>query len=605
MQIKRRQLPDPLPLLPNCSSLLQRVYAARGIQHESELDKNLEALLPFHSLIDIKKACKRLERAFFEEERILIVGDFDADGATASALVILALRTLGAPSVDFLVPNRFEFGYGLTPGLVEIAKLKKPNLIITVDNGISSFEGIEAANLAGIDVLVTDHHLPAESLPQACAIVNPNQKGDPFLSKSIAGVGVIFYVMLALRQHLSEVGWFELKRIKRPNMAQFLDLVALGTVADVVPLDKNNRIMVDKGLNRIRQGGCRPGILALIEIAGRDYSRLRESDLGFAVAPRLNAAGRLKDMSLGIECLISQDLNTAKNLAARLNELNKERRLIENEMREQAMLMINQLIKKLEGAEGQTLPIGLCLIDPEFHQGVIGILAGRLKERYHRPVIIFALVSSEEIKGSARSIPGLNIRDVLAAIDKDNPGLITKFGGHAMAAGLSLKPGVFSKFRDVFVAEVSRHISLDHCRGEIWTDGPLNASEINLNTALMLEEAGPWGQQFPEPYFNNIFEVVEQRLLGEQHLKLKLIHPEGEIFDGIAFNIDLNKWPNFDATYVDVVYKLNINSYHGTIKLQLLVETLEVIHDNSRVQTIYPTLTSTNAETRAIDHEFV
>lgn len=605
MQIKRRQLPDPLPLLPNCSSLLQRVYAARGIQHESELDKNLEALLPFHSLIDIKKACKRLERAFFEEERILIVGDFDADGATASALVIIALRTLGATSVDFLVPNRFEFGYGLTPGLVEIAKLKKPNLIITVDNGISSFEGIEAANLAGIDVLVTDHHLPAESLPQACAIVNPNQKGDPFLSKSIAGVGVIFYVMLALRQHLSEVGWFELKRIKRPNMAQFLDLVALGTVADVVPLDKNNRIMVDKGLNRIRQGGCRPGILALIEIAGRDYSRLRESDLGFAVAPRLNAAGRLKDMSLGIECLISQDLNTAKTLAARLNELNKERRLIENEMREHAMLMINQLIKKLEGAEGQTLPIGLCLIDPEFHQGVIGILAGRLKERYHRPVIIFALVSSEEIKGSARSIPGLNIRDVLAAIDKDNPGLITKFGGHAMAAGLSLKPGVFSKFRDVFVAEVSRHISLDHCRGEIWTDGPLNASEINLNTALMLEEAGPWGQQFPEPYFNNIFEVVEQRLLGEQHLKLKLIHPEGEIFDGIAFNIDLNKWPNFDATYVDVVYKLNINSYHGTIKLQLLVETLEVIHDNSRVQTIYPTLTSTNAETRAIDHEFV
>ncbi|MBA2656095.1 MAG: single-stranded-DNA-specific exonuclease RecJ [Tatlockia sp.] len=573
MRIKQRELPQASVAFENHTPLLQRIYMLRGLSSESQLDKRFQALLPFNTLTDIDKACIRLEQALRAQQRILIIGDFDADGATSTAVAICALRLMGATQVEFLVPNRFEFGYGLTPGIIDVAKKWRPDLIITVDNGIASFDGVEAANEAGIDVLITDHHLPAETLPKACAIVNPNQHGDCFASKSIAGVGVIFYVMLALRRHLINVNWFSSEQIPEPNMAQLLDLVALGTVADVVALDQNNRILVSQGLARIRQGLCRPGIKALIEIAGRDCARLRESDLGFAVAPRLNAAGRLDDMSLGIECLLTTDPAKATMLASQLDELNQERRVIEAEMKEQAMLAVDKLSKKMENSHH--LPIALCLVDPTWHQGVIGILAGRLKERYHRPVIAFAVVNETELKGSARSVPGINIRDALAAVDRDNPGLITKFGGHAMAAGLSLTLESFDKFAEAFRAEIAKHLELSQCEGELLTDGSLHFSELTLETAHLLQQAGPWGQQFSEPCFDNIFEIVDQRLVGQHHLKLSLVHPDSaNIIDAIAFNIDPKLWPNHRARKAHVAYKLDINVYQGRTRLQLLVEAM-------------------------------
>jgi single-stranded-DNA-specific exonuclease len=426
-------------------------------------------------------------------------------------------------------------------------------------------------------VLVTDHHLPAEQLPKACAIVNPNQLGDDFPSKCIAGVGVIFYVMLALRRRLSESDWFRSQNIAEPNMAQCLDLVAFGTVADVVPLDQNNRTLIYQGVQRIRQGLCRPGIKALIEVSGRRFEQLRESDIGYSVAPRLNAAGRLDDMSLGIECLLSDNLDKARALASQLDELNIERRRIETEMKEQAMMALDKLSL---GAESKNthLPMGLALLDASWHQGVIGILAGRLKERYHRPVIAFAAVSETELKGSARSIPGLNIRDVLAAIDKDYPGLITKFGGHAMAAGLSLSPAMFSTFQQAFVTEVAKHIDLSHCAGECLSDGPLQHSDLNLALATLIQQSGPWGQQFPEPVFDNVFEILDQRIVGQNHLKLSLRHEQGgEVIDAIAFNIDLKQWPNHRARYIHSAYKLDINEYNGRTKLQLMIVAMQAM----------------------------
>ncbi len=572
MQIKQRELPAILPTLSNCPPLLQRIYAARGITDTTQIDKHLNVLLPFSDLLNIDKACIRLEKALKAQERILIVGDFDADGATSTTLAVSALRAMGASQVDFLVPNRFNFGYGLTSAIVEVAKKWQPHLIITVDNGIASIEGVATANQAGIDVLITDHHLPAETLPQAYAIVNPNQKEDTFASKSVAGVGVIFYVMLALRRHLSNQEWFKLRGIVEPNMAEFLDLVALGTVADVVPLDQNNRILVNRGIARIRQGYCRPGIQALIEIAKRNCSQLRESDLGFAIAPRLNAAGRLDDMSLGIECLLSSDVAQARKLALQLDELNQERQVIEAEMKEQAVILIEQLIKKMAST---SLPVALCLVDPTWHQGVVGILAGRLKERYQRPVIAFAVINDQELKGSARSVAGLNIRDVLAAIDKDYPGLIIKFGGHAMAAGLSVLPQAFSDFQCAFVAEISKYTHICQTEHEILTDGSLQCNELSLETARLLQEAGPWGQQFDEPCFDNHFTLLEQRLVGLRHLKLTLEHPEGgDVFDAIAFNVDLKQWPNHRINQVHAVYKLAINTYQNRTRLQLIIEKL-------------------------------
>lgn len=566
----------------NCHPVLQRIFAARGITEEAQLDKRLQSLHPFHTLSDMDKAVARLEQALNGQEHILIIGDFDADGATSSALAVAALRSMGAQHVNFLVPNRFEFGYGLTPGIVEIAKTRHPHLIITVDNGIANIEGVALANEAGIDVLITDHHLPAETLPNAYAIVNPNRAEDNFPSKSIAGVGVIFYVMLALRRHLSERGWFVAQGLCEPNMAQFLDLVALGTVADMVALDHNNRILVNQGIARIRQGLCRPGIQALIAIAGKQSAQIRERDLGFSIAPRLNAAGRLDDMSLGIECLLAENISQATALATQLEELNIERRKIETQMKEQTMLSLDPYIHSLGGAESQ--PLALCLVDPSWHQGLIGLLAGRLKDRYHRPVIACAVVSNVELKGSARSIPGLNIRDVLAQIDKDHPRLMTKFGGHAMAAGLSLHPDSFVKFQQAFISEVEKHINLSDCKGQVLSDGGLEPAELNLELAHLLQNAGPWGQQFSEPMFDNIFEVLEQRLVGTQHLKLSLKHTAGgDVLDAIAFNVDLDIWPDYRIKYIHAAYKLDVNIYRGRSNLQLVIDVIKPILNNKNI----------------------
>lgn len=573
MQIKRRPLPNHELNLPNMPDFLKRIYATRGITDEAQLNKQLQTLLPYTTLKGIDEACIRLEKALLRQERILIIGDFDADGATSTALGVTALRTMGATCVEYLVPNRFEFGYGLTPAIVEVASRWNPDLIITVDNGIASFDGVVKAKELNIDVLITDHHLPAETVPEACAIVNPNQPGCAFPSKSIAGVGVIFYVMLALRRHLANSQWFSKNSIPEPNMACFLDLVALGTVADVVGLDQNNRIMVNQGMLRIRQGLCREGIKALIEVAGRDYSKLRESDLGFAVAPRLNAAGRLDDMALGIECLITDNKELARSYSVQLNELNEERKQIETEMKEQAILALDKL--SISPDHKNQLPIALCLHDKTWHQGVIGILAGRIKDRHHRPVIAFASVE-DELKGSARSVPDLNIRDVLASVDKDYPGLIIKFGGHAMAAGLSIKAALLDDFRKAFIAEVSKHLEFSQCEGELLTDGPLLPNEFNLDTAQLIQQAGPWGQQFSEPVFNNVFELLDQRIVGQNHLKMTLVPKEGgQQVDAIAFNVDLKAWPNHRARYVHLAYKLDINFFQGRTKLQLLVQAMD------------------------------
>jgi single-stranded-DNA-specific exonuclease len=575
MHIKQRQIPETPVNLPNVPEVLKRIYMARGITDASQLDKQLQTLLPFNQLKGIDAACERLYKALTTDERILIIGDFDADGATSTALAMAALKAMGAKHVEYLVPNRFEFGYGLTPAIVDVAHKWKPKLIITVDNGIASFEGVERANELGIDVLITDHHLPAEQVPNACAIVNPNQHGCGFMSKTIAGVGVIFYVMVALRRYLCSHNWFEQQQIPEPNMASFLDLVALGTVADVVGLDQNNRIMVNQGMARIRQGLCRPGIKALIEVSGRQLNKLREADLGFAIAPRLNAAGRLDDMALGIECLITTDYNLARSYCQQLDELNQERKQIELEMKEQAMLALDKLASKTD--KTNHLPIALCLFDKTWHQGVIGILAGRMKERYHRPVIAFAEVNNGELKGSARSVADLNIRDVLAAIDKDHPGLMIKFGGHAMAAGLSLHANSFNAFRDAFVNEVSKHLDLSQCEGELLTDGPLSPEQMTIETAQIIHQAGPWGQLFPEPVFDNQFEILDQRLVGQNHLKMTLALPNSNLqVDAIAFNIDVKLWPNHRAKLIHAAYKLDINTFQNRTKLQLMIQAMNV-----------------------------
>lgn len=572
MQIIRRQNTNKSSISLVDNQVLQRVYINRGISHPKELDRTFNALLPFETLSGIDTACARLYQALCNNEKILIIGDFDADGATSTALGLTALKAMGAYNVDFLVPNRFEFGYGLTEGIVEVAKAYEPNLIITVDNGIASFDGVMACNKANIDVLVTDHHLPAETMPDAFAIVNPNKPGDLFASKSIAGVGVIFYLMLAFRRKLENLNWFTEKNIPVPNMASFLDLVALGTVADVVALDQNNRVLVYQGLQRIRRGFVRPGIKALIDVAGKKHETLVEQDLGFAIAPRLNAAGRLDDMSKGISCLIESDYDNALMLAYELNQLNIERKKIESDMQMQAIEALQSL-----SLDTTSLPLALCLTDDTWHQGVIGILAGRLKEKYHRPVIIFAKVSDSELKGSARSILGVNIRDVLASIDKDNPELINKFGGHAMAAGLSIHPQKFNEFNNAFIKEISTQIDFDQCQGKCFTDGPLQAHEISIDTAKILQFAGPWGQQFPEPLFDNEFIILEKRLVGKNHLKM-LLSLQGENLqppiDAIAFNID-PQILHEEKNLIHAAYSLDINEFKGRINLQLIIRTLK------------------------------
>ena len=562
-------LPESLP------PLVRRIYSQRPLAALTELELTLSQLIPPARLKGIDAAVDLLEAALKEGERLLIVADFDADGATSCALALTVLRAFGCAHVDYIVPNRFEYGYGLTPEIVELAKGKNPDLIITVDNGISSIEGIESARVAGIKTLVTDHHLPGRELPAADAIVNPNQPGCEFPSKSIAGVGVIFYVMLALRSRLRDNGWFTSKGIPEPNLAEQLDLVALGTVADVVALDHNNRILVSEGVKRIRAGRARPGILSLLILAKRNFSTLAASDLGFAVGPRLNAAGRLDDMSTGIECLLTQSEHEAHEYALELDGMNKDRRDIEAGMREQAFALVDQL-----AFDADDLPAGLSLFDERWHQGVVGIVASRIKERCHRPVIAFALADADdpesELKGSARSIPGFHIRDALDAVAAANPGLVTKFGGHAMAAGLSLSRANFDAFAQAFAAEATRVLSPELLQATIVSDGELSAEELTLGCAADLAAAGPWGQAFPEPTFHGRFKLQQQRRLGENHLKMVLspLGDDGFLVDAIAFGVSEADWPASSATEIELAYRLNINEFRGARTLQLMVEHL-------------------------------
>lgn len=566
VELRRREAQADAQLPDNLPPLLRRLYLQRGVKDAAELERGAKFLLPWQSLGGIERAVTLLHEMLQQQRRIVVVGDFDADGATSTALTVLALRSMGG-NVDYLVPNRFEDGYGLSPEVVEQARARGAELILTVDNGISSHAGVDTAHQHGIPVLITDHHLPGETLPAAEAIVNPNLSDSAFPSRSLAGVGVAFYLMLALRAHLRQQSWFSDGR-SEPNLAELLDLVALGTVADVVPLDANNRILVWQGLSRIRAGKCRAGIRALLEIANRDARQLAASDLGFAVGPRLNAAGRLDDMSVGVALLLTEDIAQARMLASELDALNQTRKEIEQGMKSEALALCDELER-----QHRDLPLGLAFYHPEWHQGVVGILASRLKERFHRPVIAFAPAGDGTLKGSGRSIAGLHLRDALERIDTLYPGLIIKFGGHAMAAGLSLEEAKYDEFRQRFAALIDEWLEGEALQGVMWSDGELHAQEFTLHTAEMLREAGPWGQAFPEPVFDGQFKLLQQRLVGERHLKV-MVEPlgGGPLLDGIAFNVDTSLWPDSSVRQVQLAYKLDINEYRGNRSVQLIID---------------------------------
>jgi len=576
-QVATTHLPDSLP------EIIKQIYASRGMKSADELELNvarLQGMIDDTALMGIDKACQLLHQALLNHTRIIIVGDFDADGATSTALMMIALNLFGSSHHDFIVPNRFEYGYGLTPEIVDLAAQQQAEMLITVDNGISCIAGVKRAKDLGMQVIVTDHHLPGHSLPDADAIVNPNQHGCKFPSKALAGVGVAFYLMLALRKFCREQNFFAEQGIAEPNIAQLLDLVALGTVADVVSLDANNRILVAQGLKRIRAGKTRPGIQALIEIANRNQQRLVASDFGFALGPRINAAGRLDDMSYGINCLLASDLTSARVMAAELDDLNKARREIEQGMQAEAERVLTSL-----NFDESNLPCAISLFQADWHQGVIGIVAGRLKEKFHRPCIVFAKAKEDdsdpecaEIKGSARSIPGLHIRDLLEHIDSQNPGLINKFGGHAMAAGLSIKQKDFAQFQKKFDEVAEKWLKPEDLDSIILSDGELTADMLTLEFAEQLREAGPWGQNFPEPLFDDTFTIIQQRIVGEKHLKIVVQKesPQGkQVFDGIAFNVDVKAWPNTSAQHVHLAYRLDVNEFRGKRTVQLMIEDIQ------------------------------
>lgn len=566
--IRRRPLPDGAPSSLHASPLLSRLYALRGVASARELDHSLERMIPVRELGGVDAAVQLLLAHHARQSRIVIVGDFDTDGATSTALVVRQLRRLGFRDVDFLVPNRFQYGYGLTPEIVALAARRQPQLIVTVDNGISSVAGVAAANALGIAVLVTDHHLAGHELPQAAAMVNPNAPGNAFPSKALAGVGVAFYLMAALTRAMVRQG---LAAADSTSVAQWLDLVALGTVADVVPLDANNRILVAQGMKRIRAGRCAPGIRAMLEAANRRVESCVAADLGFQVGPRLNAAGRLDDMSLGIQCLLTDDIDTARAIAAQLTQLNLDRRDIEQQMQAEALAALEQM-----QLDADALPLGVCLYEEHWHQGVVGLVASRVKDRVHRPVIAMARADADTLKGSARSIPGVHIRDVLDAVAAHHPGLIDKFGGHAMAAGLSIAARRLEDFRVAFDAEVHRWMTHDDAIGVVLSDGELKTGEFTLQTARQLRESGPWGQGFAEPLFDGQFRVLEARVLGERHLKLK-VDVGGEACEAIAFR----HFDHDDAAQVrtgdqvHLAYRVDVNEFRGDERLQLIVEYLE------------------------------
>lgn len=571
--IKRREIPVGNSV--STHPLLDRLYRARHIKNTKELDRTLKSMLNPNQLYGIDQAVNLLVEAYQQQQKIVIVGDFDADGATSTALSVLALRQLGFSDVDYLVPNRFEQGYGLSISVAEMAIEKGVQLLMTVDNGVSSFEGIAFLKEKGIRVLVTDHHLPPETLPPADAIVNPNLSQCHFPSKSLAGVGVAFYLMLAVRAKFRELGIFTAET--QPNFTDLLDLVALGTIADVVPLDQNNRILAYQGLMRIRARHCRPGIIALAEVANRNVEQFTSSDLGFCIGPRLNAAGRLDNMSIGVELLLANEMPKARELALDLDELNQTRKEIESGMKLEAIKICQNLT-----ALFKELPYGITLYQPDWHQGVLGIVSSRVKDQYHRPVIAFTQDGEGILKGSARSIEGLHMRDVLERIHSQHPNIILKFGGHAMAAGLSIREEYFADFQHLFNQTIADWLDEEHLQGIIWTDGELNSNEFNLETAELIKSVGTWGQGFPEPCFDGEFKILDQRAIGQNknHLKMLLEPKQGGILlDAIAFNINTRLYPDLSIKQARLAYKLDINEFRGNRSLQLLVDYIEPIDE--------------------------
>lgn len=558
---------DHLPA--DLNPVLRRVLLSRGVTSPADLDLSLQRLAPPDPLGGVQAAAELLADAIQADASIVIVGDFDADGATGTALALRALRDMGATNVDFRVPNRFEFGYGLTEGLVESFGAALPDLLVTVDSGIACLAGVARARDLGAQVLVTDHHLPGAQLPAAHAIVNPNLPGDAFPSKALAGVGVMFYLLSVLRRTLKQRGWFGRGR-REPRLDPYLDLVALGTVADLVPLDYNNRVLVRQGMDRIRAGRGSPGLMALLRAGKRDYRHLVASDLGFAVAPRLNAAGRLEDMGIGIRCLLSDDPLEAADLAQQLDELNQDRRHLQGEMQAQATEQVARLIADLRGA---ALPFGICLHDPDWHQGIVGLVASRIKDQLHRPVVAFAPEESgsDRLKGSARSIRGLHIRDVLAHVEAANPGLIPAFGGHAMAAGLSLEAARLEQFSQAFETSVSLFLGGEMPSARIQTDGEIDPGDLGLPLARQLRGLGPWGQGFPEPLFEGSFGVIDQRVVGGAHLKM-VLRPAGggAAIDAIAFGQLPEQLPQTRS--LRLLYRLDVNHFRGEESAQLIVE---------------------------------
>lgn len=567
--VRRSWETDHLDRFPGVPPLLRRIYASREVLAETDVDHSLSRLPSPSLLAGMGVMVEHLSDAIARGDPLLIVADFDADGATSCAIAMRGLKALGAASVDFIVPNRFQYGYGLTPEIVALLRGRTPGVLITVDNGISSLEGVDAAKALGWRVLVTDHHLPGKELPAADAIVNPNVPGDSFPSKSLAGVGVMFYVLIALRARLREQGAYAVRA--EPNIAQLLDYVALGTVADVVALDRVNRILVQQGLQRIRSGAAAPGLSALLQIGGRDPAWLTAEDLAFSVAPRLNAAGRLDDMALGIRCLLADDPGVALAHARRLDELNVERRQIEQQMQSDALTAL----RRLERAGTFECQQGLCLYDAGWHQGVIGLLASKIKDRCNRPVIAFAPGTDSELKGSARSIPGVHMRDLLSEMATRNPGLLTRFGGHAMAAGLSIAPRNLEAFRTEFADAVATCMGRLDTEQKVWSDGLLPPDQHDLGTAEMLRQAGPWGQAFPEPSFDAEFEVLDRRIVGERHLKMTLgLAGSDKRFDAIAFQVEApESW--LRCRTIRAAYRLDVNDYRAVRRVQLKLDYME------------------------------
>ena len=571
IQIQRRDIRKSNELV-GVPGILSRILNSRGITNTRQIDYALKNLLPPQNLSNIDAAVELLSEAVSANAGIVIVGDFNADGATSCALAVSCLTVFGASNVSYLVPNRFEYGYGLSPQIVGVAAMRQPDVIITVDNGISSIDGVHAAQQLGMSVVITDHHLPGEELPTADAIVNPNLPRDKFASKALAGVGVIFYVMLALRTKLRQQNWFEQEGLSEPNMTQFLDLVALGTVADVVSLDQNNRLLVQQGLQNIRQGKARAGILALLAVANRNPQNIVASDLGFAVGPRLNAAGRLDDMSIGIECLLADSEEQAMTLARQLDDLNKQRREVEQSMQQDALAIVEQLSLDIS-----TQPDVYVLYDESWHQGVVGLVASRIKERTNRPV--FALAPDDtnaQLKGSGRSVEGVHIRDVLARVDASHPGLIPKFGGHAMAAGLSIDKANLQKFKLALTTVVKEMTSNHSWERVLLSDGQLSDLEFDLSFAEQIKQITPWGQAFPEPLFDGHFEVVDARIVGETHAKLKLRPIEGQqVLDAICFGY-LDQHAELPKGQIRVAYQLDVNEFRERKSLQLMIKHIEL-----------------------------